>query len=214
VFLPERGEICRGMPTGYAAEPLAARHGVDHEPPPVWPDPDGAIRGLSFSPLYRSAPAAAKRDPDLYALLALVDGIRGGRAGEREWAKKELAKLLGRQQKVKPGLRTRHPHTLVIGGAIESSRADLCDIAERFHIRRLSVFGSAARGELRPESDIDILIEFDSEGAPSLGSMVDIRDALVKLFHGRKVDIATPSILNNPYWKHAIEKEMEELYAA
>jgi predicted nucleotidyltransferase len=43
---------------------------------------------------------------------------------------------------------------------------------------------------------------------------VEIQDAFEKLFHGRKVDVATPSILNNPYRKRAIEKDMEELYAA
>jgi hypothetical protein len=48
------------------------------------------VRGESFSPLYKSAPYAAKNDSELYQLLALVDGIRGGRAREREIAKKEL----------------------------------------------------------------------------------------------------------------------------
>ena len=105
-------------------------------------------------------------------------------------------------------------NTLVIGGKIEISRSELQEIAKRFHIHRLYLFGSAARGELRPDSDIDLLIEFESNGAPSMGGMVEIQDAFVKLFHGRKVDVATPSILNNPYRKRAIEKDMEELYAA
>ncbi|MEG7523780.1 MAG: hypothetical protein M3H12_11860 [Chromatiales bacterium] len=45
---------------------------------------------MEFSPLYKSAPGAAKRDPALYELLVLVDAIRGGRARERELAIKEL----------------------------------------------------------------------------------------------------------------------------
>jgi predicted nucleotidyltransferase len=44
--------------------------------------------------------------------------------------------------------------------------------------------------------------------------MVEIQDAFSVLFGGRKVDVATPSILNNPYRRRAIEKDMEELYAA
>ena len=102
----------------------------------------------------------------------------------------------------------------MIGGALEVSRAALRKLAQRYHIRRLVLFGSAARGELRPDSDIDLLVEFEKGAAPSLGGMVEIQDAFVKLFHGRKVDVATPSILNNPYRKRAIEKDMKELYAA
>jgi len=93
VFVPDRGEINRGMPTAYAAAPLDNMFG-SYEFPPVWPDPEGEIRGESFSPLYKSAPKAARIDPKLYMLLALVDAIRGGRAREREMAKKELTKRL------------------------------------------------------------------------------------------------------------------------
>lgn len=90
VFIPERGELNRGMPTAYAAAPLNSVIVSNDEPPPVWPDPEGEVRGESFSPLYKSAPVAAKNDVKLYELLALVDAIRGGRAREREIAKKEL----------------------------------------------------------------------------------------------------------------------------
>lgn len=94
VFIPERGGLNRGMPTAYASAPMEAWFVEDSEPPPVWPDPQGEVRGESFSPLYKSVPVAAKNDPQLYELLALVDAIRGGRARERELAKKELKKRL------------------------------------------------------------------------------------------------------------------------
>jgi hypothetical protein len=94
VFIPERGQLNRGMPTAYASAPLDSYFVEDNEPPPVWPDPEGDVRGESFSPLYKSAPSAAKKDSKLYQLLALVDAIRGGRARERDIAKKELKKRL------------------------------------------------------------------------------------------------------------------------
>nr|WP_275100344.1 nucleotidyltransferase domain-containing protein [Sedimenticola hydrogenitrophicus] len=103
---------------------------------------------------------------------------------------------------------------LEIGGVLVISRAGLRKLAQRYHIRRLVLFGSAARGELRPDSDIDLLVEFENGTAPSLGGMVGIQDALSKLFDGRKIDVATTAILKNPYRQRAIEKEMEELYAA
>lgn len=94
VFVPERGELTRGIPTGYAAPPLAEYFASADEPPPVWPSPDGSVRGQAFSPLYSLAPGAAAKDAMLYELLALVDAIRGGRVRERDLAIKELKKRL------------------------------------------------------------------------------------------------------------------------
>jgi hypothetical protein len=64
------------------------------ELPPVWPDPDGEVRGGSFEPLHKAVPHAARKDPRLYELLALVDALRDGRARERQLAEKALSTLL------------------------------------------------------------------------------------------------------------------------
>jgi hypothetical protein len=90
VFVPERGGITRGIPTGYAAPPLNRLLTISDDPPPVWPIPTGELRGESFSPLYKSVPMAAQKDPNLYELLVLVDAIRGGKARERDIAIQEL----------------------------------------------------------------------------------------------------------------------------
>jgi len=103
-FIPERGELTRGLPTGYAAAPLKRKFTRSAEPVPVWPEPSGSARGVAFSPLYKSAPKAARNDPGLYELLALIDSIRGGRAREREMAVGELKVKLeayGKSQKPK-----------------------------------------------------------------------------------------------------------------
>ena len=92
-FPPDRGELVRGIPTGYAAPPLEDQFIPSNDPPPVWPDPEGKIRGYSFSPLYKSVPKAAKVDKKLYMLLVLVDAIRDGRAREKEIAIKEIHSL-------------------------------------------------------------------------------------------------------------------------
>jgi hypothetical protein len=94
VFPAERGGITRGVPTAYAALPLKDRISAGDEPVPVWPDPEGQVRGEELRPLYRSVPGAARRDPALYELLALVDSIRAGRARERALAAEELRKRL------------------------------------------------------------------------------------------------------------------------
>ncbi|MDT8321853.1 MAG: MarR family transcriptional regulator [Xanthomonadales bacterium] len=94
VFFPERGELTRGMPTAHAAPPLDAHFADSGEPPPVWPDPEGSVRGMAFAPLYKLAPRAARTDPALYELLVLIDAIRGGRARERAMAASMLESRL------------------------------------------------------------------------------------------------------------------------
>ena len=90
-FPATRGGVTRGMPTSHAAAPLSRLIVASADLPPVWPYSDGSVRGVSLEPLYRSAPAAALRDPALYELLALIDAMRDGRARERKLAEEELS---------------------------------------------------------------------------------------------------------------------------
>ncbi|WP_290662950.1 hypothetical protein [Aquabacterium sp.] len=85
-FPATRGEISRGMPTGYAAPPLKELIVQPNEPAPVWPHKTGTVRGVAFYPLYPTVPEAAARSAPLYELLSLFDAIRGGSARERALA--------------------------------------------------------------------------------------------------------------------------------
>lgn len=89
-YPPQRGGLTRGVPTGYAAPPLAYQFSSVQGDPPVWPTPEGRVRGYEFLPLYPSVPKAAAGDEQLYELLALVDAIRDGRAREVSLAAGEL----------------------------------------------------------------------------------------------------------------------------
>lgn len=90
VFTPARGGLTLGMATAHAAPPLSMLLPQSEEPPPVWPDPEGEVRGIEFSPLYKSVPQAARRDAGLYELLALVDAVRGGSGAAHDVAVREL----------------------------------------------------------------------------------------------------------------------------
>jgi len=81
------------MATLTSAPPFSAMF-LDEEEPVVWPDPSGDARGESLEPIYKSAPAAARRDPELYKLLVICDALRAGRTRERQAAAKELKKRL------------------------------------------------------------------------------------------------------------------------
>lgn len=87
-------EVTRGMPTAWAAPAMSGKFSASEQIPPVWPDPDGHVQGAAVQPLYASVPGAARRDPALYDLLALVDAMRIGRARERNLAEKEIAQRL------------------------------------------------------------------------------------------------------------------------
>ena len=94
VFPVQRGEATRGMPTAYAAPPLSDQIAADGDLPPVWPDAEGSVRGVTLEPLHRAVPNAARKDPTLYEILALIDALRDGRVRERQLAERELSARL------------------------------------------------------------------------------------------------------------------------
>jgi len=89
-------------------------------------------------------------------------------------------------------------------------RAKLADFSRRRHIRLLALFGSVLREDFGPESDVDVLVEFDPGHAPGLEFM-DIEAELSELF-GRKVDLSTPGLLNS-HFRIQVLKEAEVQYA-
>jgi uncharacterized protein len=97
---------------------------------------------------------------------------------------------------------------------IQINRGALVELGWRYHIRKLSLFGSAVRSNFRPDSDIDILVKFEKGKAPSLGGMVELQEEISTLLGGRKVHLATPAILENPYRRRAILGDLEEQYVA
>jgi hypothetical protein len=93
-FPAVHGQMTRGIPTSYAAEPLCRYIQPGDDPVPVWPSADGPLKGIALEPLYPSVSKAVKKDQRLYEFLTLVDALRDGRARERQIAEKELSKRL------------------------------------------------------------------------------------------------------------------------
>lgn len=90
VFPQHPGALVRGVPTSHSALPLSEL--IHSEEDYVWPSAMGKQRGQSITPLYPNAPEAALQDPDLHALLALVDALRVGQKREKVLAMAELKK--------------------------------------------------------------------------------------------------------------------------
>lgn len=87
--------------------------------------------------------------------------------------------------------------------ALQLLRGQQKELSEHYHVAVLSIFGSVARDEAHPDSDIDILVEFSQP--VGLFHFIDLKQYLEKLL-GCKVDLGTPRSLK-PYIKEAILEE-------
>lgn len=99
---------------------------------------------------------------------------------------------------------------------IERHRAAIADLCRRYHVRRLEVFGSGARGvDFDPrQSDVDLLVEFDTgESKPTLKTFFALRDELTTVL-GRAVDLVMADSVTNPFVKAEVERTREAVYAA
>lgn len=99
---------------------------------------------------------------------------------------------------------------------LQAQRDRIVALCERHGVRRLDVFGSAARDvDFDPaRSDVDLLVEFDPETeGQSRGPYFELRDELEQL-PGRAVDLVEAGAIRNPYVRATIERDRRTLYAA
>jgi predicted nucleotidyltransferase len=93
---------------------------------------------------------------------------------------------------------------------VDLPKEKIADFCRRHHIRKLAVFGSALREDFRPDSDLDVLVEFDPAHTPGL-AFFGMEQELSELL-GRKVDLNTPQFLS-PYFRDKVLAEAEVQYA-
>ena len=89
----------------------------------------------------------------------------------------------------------------------------LVELCRRRGIRRLSLFGSVLKGADRPDSDIDLLVEFEPGATPGLMGMVEIETELSNLLGGRRVDLRTAEDLSR-YFRDAVVRTAAVQFAA
>lgn len=83
----------------------------------------------------------------------------------------------------------------------------------RHGIRRLALFGSALRDDFGPQSDIDLLVEFDPGATPGLFTIAGMEQELSALFGGREIDLRTYHDLSR-YFRDEVQATALPLYAA
>jgi predicted nucleotidyltransferase len=92
---------------------------------------------------------------------------------------------------------------------IAIDRERIAQFCRRHHIRRLALFGSVLREDFRPDSDVDVLVEFEAGHVPGF-SFVDVQDELAGLL-GRKVDLHTSASLSR-YFRERVVREAQDQY--
>ncbi len=90
--------------------------------------------------------------------------------------------------------------------------ATLARFCEQHHIRRLALFGSVLKGTDRPNSDVDLLVEFEPDGVPGLFGIAAMEQELSDLLGGRKVDLRTAQDLSR-YFRDEVVRTAQVQYA-
>lgn len=81
----------------------------------------------------------------------------------------------------------------------------IAGFCRRHHIRRLSLFGSVLRDDFRPDSDVDVLVEFEPGHVPGFIRLFSLEEELSALLGGHKIDLVTPKFLNRRIRRHVLE---------
>jgi len=96
---------------------------------------------------------------------------------------------------------------------IDVSREEIAEFCQRHYIRQLALFGSILRDDFGPDSDVDVLVEFEPGSTPSFFRLFEMQDELSAFFGGRKVDLRTKEDLSR-YFREQVVATAVVQYAA
>jgi hypothetical protein len=99
---------------------------------------------------------------------------------------------------------------MIVKTPIQLPKEQIAEFCKRNHIRRLALFGSVLRDDFRPDSDVDVLVEFEPGHVPGFG-FITMQQELSGIL-GRKVDLSTPKFLSR-YFRDQVLAEAEVVYA-
>ncbi len=90
---------------------------------------------------------------------------------------------------------------------IEIPKDKIAEFCRHYHIRKLALFGSVLREDFRPDSDVDVLVEFETGHTAGLLRMAGLEIELSEML-GRKVDLRTPGDLSR-YFREEVVRTSE-----
>ncbi len=95
--------------------------------------------------------------------------------------------------------------------SIDIPKDEIAAFCRRHRIRRLALFGSVLRGDFGPDSDVDVLVEFEPDARVGLFELYDMEQELSRMMGGRTVEINTPRSLSK-YFRDQVLAEAETQY--
>jgi predicted nucleotidyltransferase len=98
----------------------------------------------------------------------------------------------------------------MVAAAIPIPQEKVAEFCQRHHITKMALFGSVLRDDFGPNSDVDVIVEFDPAHIPGLAFFA-MQDELADIF-GKEVDLHTPAELRK-YFKHVLQ-EARTIYVA
>ena len=125
---------------------------------------------------------------------------------------RKTAAVRERKRAVTPALQEPRASYRARAPKLDVPKRRLHALCRKYRIRKLSVFGSAARGEATRDSDVDLMVEFEPENAPSLWDFPEMQKDFSALFGGRRVDLVPPQVMDNPHRRKSIARDLRVLY--
>ena len=99
-----------------------------------------------------------------------------------------------------------------VNKVIKAKKVSIAVFCQKHSIRRLSLFGSQLKGRAHPESDIDLLVEFEPGKEPGLLSLAKMEHELSTILGGQTVDLRTPNDLSR-YFRDEVIRSSQVQYA-
>jgi predicted nucleotidyltransferase len=93
-----------------------------------------------------------------------------------------------------------------MNSTIDIDTGAVADFCERYHIRTLSLFGSVLGEDFGPDSDVDVLVEFEPGHTPGFFRFYEMEQALMGLLGGRKVDLVTKKFINRRIRRRVLDQ--------
>ncbi len=98
--------------------------------------------------------------------------------------------------------------TQVLKEHINIRQSELSAVCRHYHIESLALFGSVLRADFHPDSDIDVLVEFQQGKTPGFFTIAEIEDELSRLFDNRKIDLRTPQDLSHHFRERVLREAL------
>ena len=96
---------------------------------------------------------------------------------------------------------------------IEAIKPEIGSLCKKLKVKRLDIFGSATSDDFRPDSDVDVLVEFERDNGGLFDRYFELKESLEDIL-GRAVDVVVENAITNPYFRLEIERSRRNVYAA